>query len=540
MALDHFMAGEAAFVQKNKAKSIKEFEAALRLEAGHYWSLMWLGYCLSDLGMGPADYNAAAVAYTGCILKRPGYAHAHYCRANTYVKLGRFEEALADYCRAIDLGARRPAVWFDRGNAYLGLKRLGEAITDYSTAIALDPKYAKAWCARAAVYGKQGHWQKCLGDASRAIALDPGIVNAWRIRAFARAKLGQWQGVADDCTRAIKLDPGNIPTRDRRAYAYVQLRRWREAIDEYSTVLKQAPERANAWCVRGYAYEQLKQWEAAKRDYARATELAPDVVAWRNLASVETRLGHWAEAVAAYSRALALEPGHRPTRTARAYAHAVLGEWKRAADDLDPGDLKRARLDDTWFQLACLRLLQGERAGYHLLRTQLLLRITLTKSGFRGSVAALASRTCMIGPEGGTKPAEAIPWAEKAVESQPGAAGPRHVLALAHYRADQFEKAAQRCRESLKSDPRWQGAVLNRLVLALAHHRLGQPEEASRYFQQVARWRETASRGSATGGASAPPDLSLSNWLEFQVLYREAERLFGQPGQGPSPAVPSR
>jgi tetratricopeptide (TPR) repeat protein len=532
MALDHYLQGEEAFFKRNRAKGIKAFEAALRLEPSHYWSLMWLGYCLSDLGTGPEDYNAAAVAFTGCILKRPEYAHAHYCRGNAYFKSGRHEEAVADYSRAIDLGARLPDVWINRGNAYRELGRLEEAIADYSTTIRLDPKYAQAWCSRGSVYGNQGQWQKCLNDSSRAVELDRKQVYAWRNRSIAHEALGQWQGVVDDCTKALDLDPKDISTRARRAFAYVKLRQWREAIDDYSTVLERAPERTNAWIARGYAYSQLKQWERSRRDCSQAITLDDkNPLPWHNLAVAESNLGRWETTVSCFSKALALDRNHPGAQGRRAYAYAVLGEWKLAADDLSPGEMKGARLDDTWFQLACLRLLQGDTAGYHQLRKQLLWRITLTKSGFRGWVASLASRTCTVYPEGGTSAAEAVRWAEKAVESEPRSGGFRHVLALAQYRAKLFEKSVQSCRESMKLDPQWNGTVLNWLLLAMADHRLGQPQEASRHFQQVVQWREMAGRGSGKANAPSPPDMVLTDWLEFEVLYREAERLFQQPGK---------
>src|SRR5262249_52276922 len=103
MALDHFLRGQAAYDAKQLAEAVRAFEAALRLEPTHYWSLMWLGYCLCDLGRGPEDFAGAARVFTGCILTRPDHAHAYYCRANAYAKLLRDEEAVADSSRVIEL-----------------------------------------------------------------------------------------------------------------------------------------------------------------------------------------------------------------------------------------------------------------------------------------------------------------------------------------------------------------------------------------------------------------------------------------------------
>src|SRR5262249_40756678 len=56
MAWDHFLRGQAAYDAKQLAEGVRAFEAALRLEPTHYWSLMKLGNCLCDLGRGPEDF----------------------------------------------------------------------------------------------------------------------------------------------------------------------------------------------------------------------------------------------------------------------------------------------------------------------------------------------------------------------------------------------------------------------------------------------------------------------------------------------------
>src|SRR5262249_24064882 len=111
MALDHFLRGQAAYDAKQLAEGVQAFEAALRLESTHYWSLMWLGYCLCDLGQSPDDFAGAARVFTGCVLKRPDHAHAYYCRANAYSKLRRYEEALADHATAIELDPKHADAW---------------------------------------------------------------------------------------------------------------------------------------------------------------------------------------------------------------------------------------------------------------------------------------------------------------------------------------------------------------------------------------------------------------------------------------------
>jgi tetratricopeptide (TPR) repeat protein len=167
-----------------------------------------------------------------------------------------------------------------------------------------------------------------------------------------------------------------------------------------------------------------------------------------------------------------------------------------------------------------LSVLKGDCKAYDQLCKELLERIGRTKESFSGQLAFLASRSAMLRPEAGTDPAEAVRWAVLAVTGEPKCPWYLNGLGLAHYRAGQLAEALRRCRESLDADPHWGGVVLNWLLLAMTEQRLGHTEEARRWLDKVVHWRQHPE------GGSSPPDMPLSDFLEFQVLYPEAEALF--------------
>src|SRR5262249_30252731 len=112
IALDHYLLAQAA---TNKEEAGKQYEAALRVEPGHYWSLLGLGKCLLKFGKDEHDYVNAVAAFTGCIMKRPDHAQAYELRATAHDYLNRPEEARADYSRTIELDPRRVDAWAGRG-----------------------------------------------------------------------------------------------------------------------------------------------------------------------------------------------------------------------------------------------------------------------------------------------------------------------------------------------------------------------------------------------------------------------------------------
>jgi tetratricopeptide (TPR) repeat protein len=83
--------------------------------------------------------------------------------------IGRDEEAVADYTKAIGLGENTSLAFYYRGCAY---ERLGEyepAISDFTEAIKIDPKQATALCERGRCYAATGKKDLVRVDLQRAI-----------------------------------------------------------------------------------------------------------------------------------------------------------------------------------------------------------------------------------------------------------------------------------------------------------------------------------------------------------------------------------
>ena len=107
-------------------------------------------------------------------------------------------------------------------------------------------------------------------------------------------------------------------------------------------------------------------------------------------------------------------------------------------------------------------------------------------------------------------------------------------MALAHYRAGQYELAVQRFLDSLNMDLNWNARGINYPPLAMAYHRLGQADEARAALaaaeQAIDGWTEVM----VQGPVGTWPILWF-DWLECQHFYREARLLLTG---SPPPACP--
>ncbi len=84
----------------------------------------------------------------------------------------RYEEALADFDRAIALDEKIAWAIAQRGVTYQLMKRYEEALADFDRAIALNEKMDWAIASRGETYQLMERYEEALADFDRAIALD--------------------------------------------------------------------------------------------------------------------------------------------------------------------------------------------------------------------------------------------------------------------------------------------------------------------------------------------------------------------------------
>jgi WD40 repeat protein/tetratricopeptide (TPR) repeat protein len=269
-------------------------------------------------------------------------------------------------------------------------------------------------------------------------------------------------------------------------------------------------------------------WYAAAWHLDRLTRAEPKRAAhWIARGKVRASLGQLSGAVGDYTRAIELGEKGREVRLERGRAYAALRRWDRAAADYETA----VDLDSpAWVsqEAACLYLLAGRTPAYKALCRHLFLHAEQKKGPTPTSANPVftLARVCALSSECPVDPGQVAARVEQ--ESQTPQARPLYLLVRLHYRAGRFDQAIQDCKALLQAGgvPVPQAASYW-LVLAMAHQRLGQTEEAWQWLDRAVQWRDSP-------GAVPLLPLSLVDWLEFQVLDREAAALLATAKQCPT------
>jgi tetratricopeptide (TPR) repeat protein len=209
-----------------------------------------LGVANSKLGR----HEDAIANYKKAILVNPEFAGGHYNLGNAYRDLGRPEDAAACYARTIQIKPDFVDAHLNLGNIYKNLGRFEDAIANYAKALDLRPDYA--------------HGHNNLGDALN--------------------DLGRYDEAIVKFIAALQIQPDLAEAHNNLGNAYKHLGRHEDAVASYEKAADIKPDYADAYNNLGAAFTDLGRREDAIASYSRALEIKPDFArAHRNLSTIK-------------------------------------------------------------------------------------------------------------------------------------------------------------------------------------------------------------------------------------------------------------
>jgi tetratricopeptide (TPR) repeat protein len=121
--------------------------------------------------------------------------------------LENFEQAIADYNKAIEINPEYGNAYNNRGNIKAKQADYKGAIKDYNKAIELNSQFVEAYCNRGIARENLGDHSKALEDFDRAIELNPEYIDGYLRRAMLRQDSGDCAGAIRDFDKVIEIEP---------------------------------------------------------------------------------------------------------------------------------------------------------------------------------------------------------------------------------------------------------------------------------------------------------------------------------------------
>ena len=294
-----------------------------------------LGVALTAIGR----IEEAVGAFDRALAIRPALPEALNGRGIAQQRLGRLEEALASYERALALKPDYVAALQNRGNALQALGRLREALESCKRALDVSPNSPSALSNRGNVLRALGRHEEALASYELALAIKQDYAEAHNNRGNVLRELGRHEEALGSYERALAIKLDYVEAHNNRASVLLDLGRPAEALDNCDKILLLWPTDPQAHDARGSALRHLGRPQEALESYERALVLQPDNANARDnkgIALIE--LGRLDEARLSFAKALALTP-----RRVRTYYTAVASGLSSGDETLRAAMLELAR-----------------------------------------------------------------------------------------------------------------------------------------------------------------------------------------------------
>lgn len=135
------------------------------------------------------DFKGAEEEFRIALRQNPNYFTALQWHAEYLSLIGRYDDAIREINRAVQMAPDSPVMHHDAGQIYQTARRYDEAIEQYSIALRLDPTFATSNAFMASAYGRKGMYDKAIelqldyaeqmGDATR-IAVARRLADTYR------------------------------------------------------------------------------------------------------------------------------------------------------------------------------------------------------------------------------------------------------------------------------------------------------------------------------------------------------------------------
>jgi tetratricopeptide (TPR) repeat protein len=263
--------------QDNLEKAIVEFEHAIAVDKSYApaYAAMGLAYTTGFQwkDRGKDWLEKAATQCDRALAITPQLAEGHTCIGNVFFSRGRYEEAVQQFQRSLDLDHNNDETLRSLAAAYQKLGNPKAAEDAYRKAILLRPNYWGVYSSFGTFYYNQARYADAVLMFKKTIQLAPLYYNGYSNLGAMYLLLGDYKEAVEALNQSIALRPsgnayGNLGT------AYFYMRRYPESAENLQQALKID---ADDWLNWGNLGDTLFQIPARRAEATNAYQKALDL-----------------------------------------------------------------------------------------------------------------------------------------------------------------------------------------------------------------------------------------------------------------------
>jgi len=283
-------------------------------------------------------FQEAIDACNAILLKAPGDGPALIVRAAARTGLRDYTGALADADAGLKAAAGNPLpnLFVERGRALRGLGRFEESVAAFTRAMELDAAAALPYHHRANSLYSLRRYEEALLDAGQYLQRNTSDPAGYQLRGLILAALGRYQPAERDMDEAIRLNGKEARYYGDRSMIYRRQDKTKEGLDDAERAFQMGANDAAGHNTRGLARMQAKDFAGALRDFDVAIERDPKTAIYvANKGRCYYYMGDLAASDREIARALSVDPANSTAFRYRAELREKQGQAAQARADAE-------------------------------------------------------------------------------------------------------------------------------------------------------------------------------------------------------------
>jgi tetratricopeptide (TPR) repeat protein len=212
-------------------------------------------------------HEAALPMIAAALTRNPSHPYVLNTCAAVLTSLGRLDEALASYDRAVATAPDYAAAWANRGDLLAGLDRHADALASFDCALIAEPANQQAAYGRAEALARLDRHAEAVAAYDGLLAREPefGVAHFGRGRSL--LALSRYDESAASFATASRCHPDSVEAQVGQAGALFALRRFREASSVYDQILMLHLDNADAHFNQGLCHLALGDFARGWRGF---------------------------------------------------------------------------------------------------------------------------------------------------------------------------------------------------------------------------------------------------------------------------------
>jgi len=280
-------------------------------------------YLSGNVPYSPTQKDLAALPQ-----QTPTSVNDYLDRGNLFLDGAKYDEAIADFTKAIEVDPKNVFALADRALGYIYKNRLEAADKDLIAAAEIQPNNAVVLRARGLFFERKGEWKAAISSYEESLQAEPRNIWAVKHKVSAEVGAGLYDQARADLDRALDSDPNSIELRGARATIFTMQHKTDEALHEIQLIEKMKPADDTTLTMLGSLYQALGMTDRAKQVFGQAMTLSStdDPRSLGRKAMLENQTGKTADALADSAKALTLDPHLQDLRVLRANILYIRGD----------------------------------------------------------------------------------------------------------------------------------------------------------------------------------------------------------------------